>query len=84
MGIADGVLVVLFMSRVEKDRKERHERGRKLMKGSGKALDQIEDQAEIEEEVQEKLLAKEGSDSTAVSARQIQLRRRGLKPSNPE
>lgn len=72
------------MSRVEKDRKERHERGRKLMKGSGKALDQIEDQAEIEEEVQEKLLAKEGSDSTAVSARQIQLRRRGLKPSNPE
>lgn len=84
MGIADGVLVVLFMSRVEKDRKERHERGRKLMKGSGKALDQIEDQAEIEEEVQEKLLAKEGSDSTAVSARQIQLRRRGLKSSNPE
>lgn len=84
MGIADGVLVVLFMSRVEKDRKERHEMGRKLMKGSGKALDQIEDQAEIEEEVQEKLLAKEGSDSTAVSARQIQLRRRGLKPSNPE
>ncbi|OWZ35796.1 hypothetical protein C349_05012 [Cryptococcus neoformans var. grubii Br795] len=84
VGIADGVLVVLFMSKVEKDRRERHERGRKLMKGSGKALDQIEDQARIEQGVQVKLLAKEGIESTAVSAKQIQLRRRALKPSNPE
>lgn len=76
--------MVLFMSKVEKDRRERHERGRKLMKGSGKALDQIEDQARIEQGVQVKLLAKEGIESTAVSAKQIQLRRRALKPPNPE
>ncbi|ADV24045.1 hypothetical protein I305_02473 [Cryptococcus gattii E566] len=80
VGIAEGVLVVLFMGRVEQDRKERHERGRKLMKGSGKALDQIEDQTQVEEGVQGKLRAKEGTESTAVPAKQIQLRRRGLKP----
>lgn len=78
MGIAEGVLVVLFMGRVEQDRKERHERGRKLMKGSGEALDQIEDQTQVEEGVQGKLHS-EGTESTAVPAKQIQLRRRGLK-----
>lgn len=39
VGIVDGVLVVLFMSKVEKDRRERYERGRKFMKGLGKVLD---------------------------------------------
>ncbi|WWD19577.1 hypothetical protein CI109_104038 [Kwoniella shandongensis] len=86
VGIADGVLVWIFTGRVKEKRKEREQRGRDMMRGSGAFLDD-EDHEEDDEEkngvgdgVSSEIVLekKEGLETTAVK-KQVQLRRRGLK-----
>ncbi|WVQ84314.1 hypothetical protein IAT38_006466 [Cryptococcus sp. DSM 104549] len=74
VGIADVVLMWLFTGRVEDARKERHNRGAAMMKGSGAVVGDVEGE-------EKGVLAVEGGDTAMPEApkKQIQLRRRALK-----
>ncbi|WVQ72644.1 hypothetical protein IAR50_002203 [Cryptococcus sp. DSM 104548] len=81
VGIADGVLVVIFQGRVKENRKERWERGRKLMTGSGK----VDPEEELKEK-QGKVVGMEDKSEAGPSAlpKRIQLKRRAIKESGTD
>ncbi|TYJ58822.1 hypothetical protein B9479_000254 [Cryptococcus floricola] len=80
VGIADGVLVIIFQGRVQENRKERWERGRKLMTGSGK-MEPEAPEAETKEAV-----GMEDKSEAGPSAlpKRIQLKRRAIKESSTD
>ncbi|WVN86428.1 uncharacterized protein L203_101592 [Cryptococcus depauperatus CBS 7841] len=76
VGLADGVLIVLYTRTAENTRKDQHERGRRLMQGSGGIP---EAKKELEDAVTGQQMEKEGvSTSSVTSGRRLQLRRRAL------